>query len=791
MCVSDVHARRRPAGPTPLPEVTDNISATDRPPVSPLTLWYKKPGHNYDDALPIGNGRLGGMVNGGVSIERIWLNEDSLWSSGPLTLEKVPDDLTDQVAQGIAEARKLMFEDKVADGEAKLFETIKAGGLGGRIPQLGHPELLGMLDLHFADKSTVSDYRRDLDLTDAIARVRYRQDGVLFTRECFASHPDQVIVMRLEADKPGKISFVARLRRGESLDVRSDGSSTIVMKGKLDMQFIARVKAIAEGGEVFTKDNELHVKGADSVTVLVACATTYIPEPPTFRGNPYEKIVTGQIQAASGKSYEKLKKDHIKAHRELFGRMSIDLGKSDRSIADRPTDVRYKQIDRSNDPELLSLIFQYARYLMISTSRPGCQPANLQGLWIGSFNPMWCGDYHLDLNIQMCYWAAGVCNLAECSLPVADLVEWTIPYGRNAARRFHGVRKGWVCHLVTNPHGYVAPISHPRYGYVPGSSAWLMQTLWDHYDFTRDREYLSRVWPMFVEAGEFWLQWLVPDPETGKLVSGPATSPETMFEVVGGQSAGLSMGPAYEQQCVWELFTEILEAADTLGKKNDFVDKIANARKQMLGPLVSKEDGSILEWAKEKYVGGKGHRHRSHLIALYPGRQITLEHTPELAKAAAKSLDSRGMGGPPWTPAWDIALNARLKRSKEAMDNIALLFSPSRPQRPNLLSRCGSEFQLDANIGYCSAVAEMLIQSHAGYIELLPCLPEEWPDGSVTGICARGGFEVDMRWKAGKLLSASLLSKVGGKCKLRYKGKDVDLKTKKGGRYELKELFKL
>jgi len=762
--------------------VTDEFSGETKPPDKPLTLWYDRPGRDYHTALPFGNGRMGGMVNGGVSIERIWLNEDSLWSSGPSSLEEVDDEVTERVAKGIEEARKLMFEDKVGDGQALLFKTVGGGGRGRA--GLGCSQLLGMLDLHFAGTSSVSNYRRDLDLDEAIARVRYRHKGVVFTREVFASHPDQVIVARLEADKSGRISFVAKLGRGSGETTVTDGDDALVMTGQIGMKYIARAKVIPEGGRVFAKGNAVHVEKADAVTVLVSCATDYVPKPPTFRGNPHEEISAKQIEAASEKSYAKLKADHIQSHRELFRRVAIDLGQSAGGKSSQPTDVRLKEFSRKEDPELLALNFQYARYLLISSSRPGSQPANLQGIWIQNFKPMWNGDYHLDLNIQMAYWPAGPANLAECMLPVADLVEWTIPYGRLCARRAHGVRRGWVCHIVTNPHGYTSPIAHPRYGYVPACSAWLMQTLWEHYAFTQDKDYLRRVWPMFKETGEFWLEWLVPDPETGKLVSGPGTSPETMFGIEGGQSAGLSMGTTFDQQCVWELFTEILEAADALGVDDDCVKRARTSREKLLGPRIGEKDGAILEWRKEAYVGGHGHRHRSHLVALYPGRQITVEHTPGLAGAARIALDKRGMGGPAWCYAWDMSFNARLRRPDEVLRRIDQLFVLDKSIHPNLLVRCGG-LQLDGTMGFCAGVAEMLIQSHAGHIELLPCLPDEWKDGSVKGICARGGFEVDMEWKDDKLVSASLLSKCGGKCKVRYNGMDVDLETEKGKTVEL------
>ncbi|MHC4504879.1 MAG: glycoside hydrolase family 95 protein, partial [Planctomycetota bacterium] len=648
-----------------MPQIADEFAGTAQPPGRPLTLWYRRPASNWNAALPVGNGRLGCMVRGGVSVERLWLNEDSLWAGGLASAPVGEEGVPEQIAKGIREVRKLMFEDKLAEAEQLLWQTIRAPKRH-HLNTFGCSQLLGLLDLHFSDTpSSAAGYRRDLDLDAAVHRVRYSKDGVAFTREVFASAADQVIVVRLEADKPGSLSFVARLSRGERAETRAAGSDALVMKGqayalKSGMKFIARVKARAEGGRAFTKENQLHVEGADAVTILVACATDYLPEPPTFRGNPHEEVTAKQIEAAAKKSYTELRDAHMAAHRDLFRRMTLDLGRSPAARTALPMDERVTKAGDAGDPEFLALLFQYGRYLLISSSRPGGLPAHLQGLWIGDFNPMWNGDYHLDLNIQMCYWAAGPCNIAECALPVVDLVRCMVPSGRRTARRSHGVGKGWVAHLATNVHGYTSPLAHPRYGYAAGCAAWLMQTLWEHYAYTLDKEYLRRVWPLFREQGEFWLEWLVKDPETGRLVSGPGSSPENSFGSPSGNKVGLCMGTAFDQQCAWEIFTEILEAAEALGIEDDHVRRIREARADLLGPQICSESGAILEWTRQRYGTGGKHRHRSHIVGLYPGRMITVEHAPEWAAAARRALELRGPGGPPWTPAWDMSFWARL-----------------------------------------------------------------------------------------------------------------------------------
>jgi len=474
---------------------------------------------------------------------------------------------------------------------------------------------------------------------------------------------------------------------------------------------------------------------------------------------------------------------HIAAHQELFLRVKLQIGTPDAELALLPTNLRLKRF-KSDDPGLIAQVFQYGRYLLISSSRPGSMPANLQGLWIGSTKPSWNGDYHFDLNVQMVYWAAEVCGLPECSLPLVDLMNVVAEYGRQTARLCHGA-EGWAVHGMTNPFGYTWPRPDNRWGCLPGSGAWALQPLWEHYAFTLDEAYLRRIWPIFKGAGEFWLSWLVAEPQSGKLVSGPASSPESQYFAVDGSKRGLCMGPAYDQQCVWELFTEILEAAKVLEIEEDFTKKVAAAREQLQGPAIGK-DGRIMEWPGEYKEVDRSHRHRSHLVGLYPGRQITTD-TPETFQAAAKSLDARGAKGVGWVAPWDTGLNARLRRGDKALGKICK--SVRSGLLVNLLGRGGREFQMDANGGLTAGVAEMLLQSHLGRIELLPALPEAWSEGSVSGLRARGGFVVDMEWKNGKLISGSILSLNGKNCTISYAGKTVDAGTAQ--RVDLKTVFDL
>ncbi len=734
-----------------------------------LVLWYRQPAgpSNWTEALPVGNGRLGAMIFGGPAHERIQLNEDTLWAGGPYD----PDN-TNALAL-LPEARRLIFEGKYADASKLIGDKMMANP----VRQMPY-ETVGDLLLDFPLPAPATDYRRDLDLDTAISHVTFTSGEITYNREVFASPVDHVIVVRLSADKFGQISFTASMRSPQDVSVETARPDSLVMRGTNGaafgipgaLSFQARVRAIVSGGKAVLADHKLSVSHADSVTLLIAAATSY-RNYHDVSGNP-EAITTAQLAAAAKKSYIELLEAHVAEHQRLFHRVALNLGSTD--AVRLPTDERIAAFAEGNDPQLAELYFQFGRYLLISSSRPGGQPANLQGLWNESMNPPWGSKYTININTEMNYWPAETANLGECVEPLTEMVMDLTQTGARTAKVQWGAG-GWVTHHNTDLWRAAAPIDGPGSGYWPTGGAWLCANLWDHYEFSGDKKYLARIYPALKGSAQFFLDTLVEEPTHKWLVTCPSLSPENKHP--GG--AAVCAGPAMDEEILRDLFTHCIRAAEILKLDKEFSAKLTAARARLAPNQIGKA-GQLQEWLEDWDMEAKDihHRHVSHLYALYPSQQINLRDTPELAAAAKKSLEIRGDKATGWATAWRLNLWARLHDGDHAYEILRFLLSPQRTY-PDMFD-AHPPFQIDGNFGGAAGIAEMLLQSRVGEIELLPALPGIWPAGWVKGLRARGGFEVDERWQTGKLTAVVIHSEMGGVTKVRYGEKVISLKLKPG-----------
>ncbi len=734
----------------------------------PWLLWYAAPAAltNWTAALPIGNGRLGAMVFGGIERERIQLNEDTLWSGGPY------DPVNTNALAALPEVRRLIFAGQYAEAQQLAGQKMMAKPLR----EMSY-EPVGDLFLSFPTNGGVTDYRRELDLDTAIARTAYTSGGVKFTREMFSSAVDQVIVVRLTADTPGKISFVAGMTTPQDATVTTDGD-TLIMSGtngssngiKGALKFQARVRVLATGGKVTAGPDTLSVSNANSVTLLIAAATSY-KNYHDVSGNP-QAIVKKQIRAASKKSFEALRSAHVADYQELFRRVDLNLGESD--AMKLPTDERIKNFDNGNDPQLAALYFQFARYLLISSSRPGSEPANLQGLWNESMDPPWGSKFTININTEMNYWPADVANLAECEEPLSAMVGDLAKTGARTAQVMYGAH-GWVAHHNTDLWRATAPVDGPQYGIWPTGGAWLCNTLWENYEFTGDQKFLKQIYPQMKGAAQFFLDTLVEEPTHHWLVTSPSLSPENKHP----RGASITDGPTMDEEILRDLFTNCISASEILGVDKKFRGQLAAARAR-LAPLQIGKAGQLQEWLEDWDMEAPDlhHRHVSHLYGLFPSDQIDFYNTPELAAAAKKSLEIRGDESTGWATAWRVNLWARLHDGNHAYNILSFLISPQRTY-PDMFD-AHPPFQIDGNFGGASGIAEMLLQSQGGEIEFLPALPDAWPAGSVTGFRARGDFEVGFEWKDGKLTSATIHSLAGNPCHLHYGNIARTMEIRKG-----------
>jgi alpha-L-fucosidase 2 len=723
-----------------------------------LTLWYDKPATDWESqALPVGNGALGAMIFGGLARERIQFNEKTLWTGGPgENAGYNGGNWTVPRPTALADARRLIFEQG-----PQAPETI-AALLGQPKTGYGSYQPFGDLYLESEAPADVSGYRRELDLRRAVSRVTYRWAGVGYTREVFASYPDAVIAVRVAADRPGQVALSVRVTTPHPDTSVTVAGGRLTLAGKLasnGMRLEAQVAVLAEGGSRTDGPDRVSVSGADAVTILLTAGTDYVHRYPDYSGDDPHVRVVAALDAATRQPYQRLLARHESDHRRLFDRVRLDLGQQPPSI---PTDqllASYTGGSSPSDRALEALFFGYGRYLLVASSRPGSLPANLQGVWNKDTSAAWSGDYHTNINLQMNYWPAEVTNLAETSRPLFDFIDGLRPRGRESARLIYGAR-GWAVSNETNAFDFTGVHDWPTAFWFPEAGAWLTRHLWEHYLFNRDRAFLrTTAYPIMRETAEFWLDYLVADPRDGTLVAVPSYSPE---------HGPFTAGAAMSQQIAWDLFGNVLAAADVLGDNSSFRARVEQARSRLDPGLRVGSWGQLREWKEDLDDPGDTHRHVSHLYGLYPGTRISPLTTPEYARAARVSLLAREGDGTGWAPGWSRAWKANFwARLLDGDRAFAALRDQLRFQTLTNLWDTHPPFQIDGNFGATAAVAEMLVQSHAGVIHMLPALPAAWPSGSVDGLRARGAFTVGVTWRSGRPTEIRLGSDVGGAARLK------------------------
>ena len=747
----------------------ENVDFSDESsaPQGPLNLWYRRPAQVWEEALPLGNGRLGAMVFGGVAQEHLQLNEDTFWSGGPYDPNN-PDAL-----KLLPQVRGLIFDGK-NDEAYRLTEKMLAHPIG----QMSY-QTVGDLRLDFAERNRVSNYRRSLDLDTATATTTYQSNGVRYTREAFSSAADGVLVLRLSADKPGQIAFAASFDSPQQNTRHIENGDTLVAQGAPApyrgipsvLKFNCRVRVLPQSGRLVAGADTLSLSGADSAVVLIDIATNFKNYHDT--SGDRDALTRARLKLAQGKSFAALRAAHVADYQKLFRRVSLDVGTSAAALL--PTDERLRTIATGHDPQLAALYFQFGRYLLLSSSRLGGEPANLQGIWNNSVGPPWDSKYTININTEMNYWPSETTNLSETTEPLFRLISDISQTGQQTARVQYGAR-GWVAHHNTDIWRATAPIDLPASGMWPTGGAWLCTDLWEHYQFSGDKKFLAWAYPLMKGASLFFVDTLVADPKTGWLVTNPSVSPE---------QGGVVAGPTMDESILRDLFDQTAKVSAILGVDEDFRREIT-AKRARLAPFQIGKYGQLQEWLEDKDDPKNDHRHVSHLYAVFPSNQINAS-TPALFAAAKQSLIFRGDAGTGWSKAWKINFWARFLDGDHAykMLHEALIGNTY----PNLFD-AHPPFQIDGNFGATSGITEMLLQSQNGEIQLLPALPSAWPAGEVKGLRARGGFEVDISWAGGQLTKATIRSTWGTRARVRYGQQTRELKFKIGQSHTLSDALK-